>query len=524
MTGCTRPIPTPPRAALLAWLGTILVVVSPACKPGPQAPTSSEPTVVGETVWESCYLHGQKAGYIASSTRKFSEGTRELVEIDSDSQLGVRRFNDRNQINVHTTSVETPLGDVLRFSATTEIGQEKATVRGTVAGRELSLETTSGDTTKSSTAVWPSGTKGFRGVEQSLERTPMQEGEIRELKLLVPFVKQVVVADAQLIARTHEQTKLLEGTANLLHIDYVLKLPGSKGTGIRSVAWADEAGRIIKTLLPGVGQETFRTTREQALEAPKGMEFDLLLETVVKVARPLPPAGQIRRAVYRVELDGDDPSALFPETPQQHVKKLGPNTAEITVTAPSYQEQPDDTSQPSEGAAASDQPTADDSAPNNMIESDDPTIATLAADARGEATDPLAVARALEAYVHHTVKEKNFSQVFASALEVADSHEGDCTEHAVLLTALARALGMPARVVVGLVYVPSQQGFAYHMWTEIYDGKTWLPLDATVGRGTIGAGYLELGTSSLKDATGLAELLSVVQVLGKLKIEVVEES
>jgi transglutaminase-like putative cysteine protease len=237
----------------------------------------------------------------------------------------------------------------------------------------------------------------------------------------------------------------------------------------------------------------------------------------------LPPAGQIRRAVYRVELDGDDPSALFPETPQQHVKKLGPNTAEITVTAPSYQAKPDDTPpQPGASGPASDRPTADDSAPNNMIESDDPTIVTLAGDARGEAGDPLAVARALEAYVHHTVKEKNFSQVFASALEVADSHEGDCTEHAVLLTALARALGMPARVVVGLVYVPSQQGFAYHMWSEIYDGKIWLPLDATVGRGSIGAGYLELGTSSLKDASGLAELLSVVQVLGKLKIEVVE--
>ena len=119
--------------------------------------------------------------------------------------------------------------------------------------------------------------------------------------------------------------------------------------------------------------------------------------------------------------------------------------------------------------------------------------------------------------MHHTVKEKNFSQVFATALEVADSHEGDCTEHAVLLTALARALGMPARVVVGLVYVPSQQGFAYHMWTEIYDGKIWLPLDATVGRGSIGAGYLELGTSSLKDATGLAELLSVVQSPGQVE-------
>ena len=41
----------------------------------------------------------------------------------------------------------------------------------------------------------------------------------------------------------------------------------------------------------------------------------------------------------------------------------------------------------------------------------------------------------------------------ATAAEVARSREGDCTEHAVLLAALARARGIPARVAMGLVYV-----------------------------------------------------------------------
>ena len=91
-----------------------------------------------------------------------------------------------------------------------------------------------------------------------------------------------------------------------------------------------------------------------------------------------------------------------------------------------------------------------------------------------------------------------------------------------LLAALARACQLPARVVVGLVYVPSQQGFGYHMWTEIFDGKRWLPLDATLGQGGIGASHLELGDSNLKDAQGLTSLISLVQVLGKLKIEVLE--
>ena len=132
------------------------------------------------------------------------------------------------------------------------------------------------------------------------------------------------------------------------------------------------------------------------------------------------------------------------------------------------------------------------------------------------------MARALEAYVHQTVSSKNFSQVFASALEVARSRQGDCTEHAVLLAALARACQMPARVVVGLVYVPREQAFGYHMWTEVFDGKRWLPLDATLGQGGIGASHLELGVSNLADAASLTTLISVAQVLGKMKIEVLE--
>ena len=58
--------------------------------------------------------------------------------------------------------------------------------------------------------------------------------------------------------------------------------------------------------------------------------------------------------------------------------------------------------------------------------------------------------------------------------------EGDCTEHAVLLAALARARGLPARVVIGsLVEVVGEEIGAYgHAWTEVYDGQVWRRADA----------------------------------------------
>ena len=60
------------------------------------------------------------------------------------------------------------------------------------------------------------------------------------------------------------------------------------------------------------------------------------------------------------------------------------------------------------------------------------------------------------------------------------------------------------------------------MWTEIYLHGRWVPLDATLGQGGIGAAHLKLGQSNLKGAAALASFLPVTQVMGQLKIEVIE--
>ena len=185
-----------------------------------------------------------------------------------------------------------------------------------------------------------------------------------------------------------------------------------------------------------------------------------------------------------------------------------------------------DIAAPPKGAAG-EKPTPQDSAPSGLIQSDDPTIVAMAHQARGTAQKPLAVAKSLEKFVHETVKPTDFSQAFSSALEVARSKTGDCTEYAVLLAALARASGLPARVAMGLVYVPSKQGFGYHMWTEVLVDGRWLPLDATRGHGGIDASHLKLSDTNLADSgangqSAFTSLLPVVQVMGSLGISILE--
>ena len=65
---------------------------------------------------------------------------------------------------------------------------------------------------------------------------------------------------------------------------------------------------------------------------------------------------------------------------------------------------------------------------------------------------------------------------------MARTGSGDCTEHAVLLTALARANGIPARVVFGMLLIETDDAVhAYgHAWTEVHAEGRWQVLDATL--------------------------------------------
>jgi transglutaminase/protease-like cytokinesis protein 3 len=120
--------------------------------------------------------------------------------------------------------------------------------------------------------------------------------------------------------------------------------------------------------------------------------------------------------------------------------------------------------------------------------------------------------------VARTIQKKNLSQTFATAAQVARNRSGDCTEHAVLTAALCRAHGIPARVATGLVAVNDM--YAFHMWNEVWIRDRWVPVDATLGLGGIGAGHIKLGVSSLEGVSPFAALAPVLEVMGSLDLEI----
>lgn len=83
-----------------------------------------------------------------------------------------------------------------------------------------------------------------------------------------------------------------------------------------------------------------------------------------------------------------------------------------------------------------------------------------------------------------------------TARNTYDIRKGECGAHSILLAAFCRAVGIPARVVWGCMYVPNRGGaFGQHAWNEIYMGEAgWIPVDATAQEvDYVDSGHLRLG-------------------------------
>src|SRR5207253_11126852 len=115
---------------------------------------------------------------------------------------------------------------------------------------------------------------------------------------------------------------------------------------------------------------------------------------------------------------------------------------------------------------------------------DAPEIQAEAALAVKGVTGTRARAEALTRRVN-ALLEKKPTISLPSAREVLRTKVGDCNEHTVLYVAMARALGIPARIDVGLTMV--RGAFYYHAWPEVYidegSGRgLWLPVDPTLNQ------------------------------------------
>jgi hypothetical protein len=117
--------------------------------------------------------------------------------------------------------------------------------------------------------------------------------------------------------------------------------------------------------------------------------------------------------------------------------------------------------------------------PSRFIESGDPLLAAKARELTAGARDSWQAATRLSRWVAENVGYAIPGG--GTARKTYDLRAGECGSHSMLLAAFCRAVGIPARVVFGALYVPNfGGGFGQHAWNEIYMGAAgWIPVDAT---------------------------------------------
>ena len=163
---------------------------------------------------------------------------------------------------------------------------------------------------------------------------------------------------------------------------------------------------------------------------------------------------------------------------------------------------------------ATDEDVASARKPTSEFPSDHPEMMAAAKKAVAGATTDAEKTRLLVTFVDGYVANE-MSLASITALDVLRSKKGDCSEHTALFVALARAAGLAARPVSGLMYGGDALGaFGGHAWAEVALDGRWVAVDPTWNQIAVDATHIRLGVDSQAE--------TMMKLYGKVKLEVLE--
>ncbi len=265
--------------------------------------------------------------------------------------------------------------------------------------------------------------------------------------------------------------------------------------GATETAWIDDRGGVLKE--EGLFDITLvRDTRENALntESLSGSR-DLTLAASIPAGTTLKDPGALPR--LELKIDGAPPALLLDGGRQSFSGGV------LTIVRETLPDPP--TISPEEEAEYV--------SPSAFIQSDHPDILAAAKTAVADAPRPLTRAQNLVRWVHDSLEKRPVLSV-PTALETLRQGAGDCNEHAVLLAALARAAGIPARVEAGLVYLDGR--FYYHAWNSLFLGE-WITADPLMNQ-------LPADVTHIRMVKGTAgEQADLLGAIGRINIRILGE-
>jgi hypothetical protein len=465
---------------------------------------SSQAPAGAADLWYVIKIAGQPAGYIHEKTVTQEHG----LNTDSTMIVVLNRLGSRVEIGFLSASEETPEGLLRRVSYEMTASNQATKSEAVISEGKVEIRNESGGKTYTSTLNYTGQLYGPEGMRRLTAAGLKNPGD----KVTI----QTFVAEASLIGKitrtvlSREPVKIGSREIPALKVEEVLE-----GMPIKRTGWLDEEGNLLRQDEPGpFGMiEISRSEKAAALAAASGGELpqEVYQSSIVRANIRLPRALPID--YMKLKLVHRRPELGWPdlEIAGQKVLAKTKNEVILEIRRP---EAPPGAGFPVAGTEINGQFLE----PNAFIQSDDAEVLRLSGELVGAEKDALRAALCLERWV---TENMNFDLgiVFAPATEIIRNRRGTCVGYATLLATLARAAGIPSRIVMGYVYALGM--FGGHAWAEVMIGERWVPLDAAVvNAGVADATRISLAASSLAEGIGEISLGAAQQVFGQVGIEI----
>lgn len=446
--------------------------------------------------WYSVHLDGRKIGHMHTVRAVEADGRIRHEQLLS---ISLERNGQALGIQTEERSWESAAGEPLAFESRVDSAGSVTQTRGRVLpDGKLEVVTLQQGREQRQRVPWPEGAKLAEGQRLVAEREGFAPGTHYQVLAFDPGSLQAIRIQTRV---GPEQPIDIHGKRErLIAMAQVLDMGGVLTT---TRAWVEPDTHHLRRLsLPAIGLELEMLACDRACALAPVQPTDVLASTLVPAPEALSTRALAQPLRYHLRLKHSRGVSLE-RAPGQRLRAL-PAKGEFSLQVDPHGEK----------VAP---PQAEDLAANRWLQSDAPEVVALAREAARGARGAAAQVAQLERFVRSYISNKSLRIGYASASEIVQGREGDCTEHAVLLAALVRALGIPARVATGIAYAPDYVGrrnvFVPHAWVFAWVDGAWRGYDAALARYDAGHIAFTVGDGDPFRFYGGIELLGGIEIL-----------
>jgi hypothetical protein len=474
----------PAQIIFILWIFCGSVMAQPLFEGGPLFQGSGE-----REDWMGTYFQGRKMGFTRVQTNWSPEG----IEVDSTVFFQIRSKSIDQSTTINQKTRLGPDFKLRGFSLLQEITGHRQQVEGQVEGDRLIYRIKSRGFDREKSIEFPPGTLPSSTFLLNLMADGLQVGQKGTLPLFLEPFQMLVDLEYEVLRR--ENLQYAGKSVETLAIK-------QKFSGIETTLWVAGDGSVIKETT-NQDFESFKESAEvaQRLDEPL-MISSIITMSLVKPDRQIDRSDRVREIIFHLQPLRS--SKFVPEDQRQKILKteqLPNGLYRVTLQVKTEAEWSS-----SSGLGKPDAKYLEDSA---EVQARHPMIRALARELAADSSDVWQVSKDINRWVHRNLAKELVDTV--TALDALHERRGECQSHTYLFTALARAAGIPTRIVNGLVYSKEYEGFLYHAWPEVYVGE-WRALDPTFGQDVVDATHIKLTEGTQEGPFRLMEFV------GKLKI------